>query len=77
MQVGENALVSLQNPIWLSDRSQPQPNLTLLQPRSDFYATAHPQSQDVLLIVEVADTSADYDRQVKIPLYANAGIIEV
>ncbi len=59
------------------DRSQPQPDLTLLQPRSDFYATAHPQPQDVLLIVEVADTSADYDRQVKVPLYADAAIIEV
>ena len=77
MQVGENALVSLQNPIRLSDRFQPQPNLTLLQPHSDFYATVHLQSQDILLIVEVVDTSADYDRQVKIPLYANAGIIEV
>jgi len=75
--VGENALVSVQNPIRLSDRSQPQPDLTLLQPRSDFYATAHPQPQDVLLIVEVADTSADYDRQVKILLYADAAIIEV
>lgn len=77
VQVGENALISVQNPIRLSDRSQPQPDLALLQPRSDFYATAHPQPQDILLIVEVADTSADYDRQVKIPLYANAGIIEV
>jgi len=75
--VGENALVSVQNPIRLSDRSQPQPDLTLLQPRSDFYATAHPQPKDVLLIVEVADTSADYDRQVKIPLYVDAGIVEV
>ncbi|MBW4639551.1 MAG: Uma2 family endonuclease [Gloeocapsa sp. UFS-A4-WI-NPMV-4B04] len=77
VQVRENALVSVQNPIRLSDRSQAQPDLALLQPRSDFYATAHPQPQDILLIVEVADTSADYDRQVKIPLYAQAGIIEV
>jgi Uma2 family endonuclease len=76
-RLGERALVGVQDPIRLSDRSEPQPDLTLLQPRSDFYATAHPQPQDVLLIVEVADTSADYDRQVKIPLYANAGIIEV
>lgn len=76
VQVRENALVSVQNPIRLSDRSEPQPDLTLLQPRSDFYVTAHPQPQNILLIVEVADTSADYDRQVKIPLYANAGIKE-
>lgn len=41
-QVGENALVSVQNPIHLSDYSEPQPDLALLQPRPDFYATAHP-----------------------------------
>jgi Uma2 family endonuclease len=75
--LGQRAIVGVQDPIRLSDRSQPQPDLTLLQPRSDFYATAHPQPQDVLLIVEVADTSADYDRQVKVPLYADAAIIEV
>lgn len=75
--VGGRAIIGVQDPIRLSDRSQPQPDLALLQPRSDFYVTAHPQPPDILLIVEVADTSADYDRQVKIPLYANAGIIEV
>ncbi len=67
----------MQNPIRLNDYSEPQPDLTLLQPRSDFYATAQPQPQDVLLIVEVKDTSSDYDRQVKIPLYAKSGIVEV
>jgi Uma2 family endonuclease len=77
VQLGENALVSVQNPIRLNNYSEPQPDLTLLQPRSDFYATAHPQPKDVLLIVEVVDTSADYDRQVKIPLYAKPGIVEV
>ena len=75
--IGGRAIVGVQDPIRLSDRSQPQPDLTLLQPRSDFYATAHSQPQDILLIVEVADTSTDYDRQVKIPLYAESGIIEV
>ncbi len=77
VQVGENALVSVQNPIRLSGYSEPQPDLALLQPRPDFYATAHPQPENVLLVVEVADTSADYDRQVKIPLYAESGIVEV
>jgi len=75
--LSQRALVSVQDPIYLSERSEPQPNLVLLKPRADFYAQAHPQPRDVLLIVEVADTSGDYDRQVKIPLYAEAGIIEI
>lgn len=75
--LGERALIGVQDPIRLNNYSEPQPDLTLLQPRLDFYATAHPQPENVLLIVEVADTSADYDRQVKIPLYAESGIIEV
>ena len=49
----------------------------LLRPRADFYADAHPAASDVLLAIEVADTSADYDRDVKLPLYAQAGIPEV
>ena len=49
----------------------------LLRPRADFYAEAHPSAADVLLAVEVADTSAEYDREVKLPLYAQAGLPEV
>ena len=48
-----------------------------LHPRADFYAAAHPSAVDVLLAIEVADTSADYDREVKLPLYAQAGLPEV
>jgi Uma2 family endonuclease len=51
--------------------------LALLKPRTDFYAASHPGSEDVLLVVEVADASADYDRQVKLPLYARYGVAEV
>lgn len=77
-KLGQRASVSVQNPISLGDnQSEPQPDITILAPRSDFYLTAHPQPQDILLLVEVADTSADYDREVKIPLYAAAGITEV
>lgn len=75
--VGERAIVSVQNPIYLSEYSEPQPDLALLRPRTDFYAQAHPQPQDILLVVEVADTSLTYDREVKIPLYAQSGIPEV
>jgi Uma2 family endonuclease len=76
-QVGEHAIVSIQNPVHLSEYSEPQPDLALLQPRPDFYAQAHPGTEDVLLVVEVAETSADSDRNVKVPLYARAGIPEV
>lgn len=75
--LGQRAIVGVQDPIRLSDYSEPQPDLTLLQPRPDFYVTAHPQPKNVLLVVEIADTSADYDRQVKIPLYGESGIVEV
>jgi Uma2 family endonuclease len=73
----EQALVSVQNPIHLGTYSQPQPDLALLQPRTDFYAIAHPEPEDVLLVVEVAETSFEYDQQFKIPLYARNGIAEV
>jgi Uma2 family endonuclease len=53
------------------------PDVALLKPRDDFYAKSHPVPGDVLLIVEVADTSLDYDRTVKVPRYAAAGIPEV
>jgi len=71
------AVVSVQDPLQLSDRSEPQPDLMLLQPRPDFYGEFHPRPADVLLLIEVADTTADYDRFTKLPLYARAGIAEV
>lgn len=55
-------IVRAQNPVRLSDFSEPQPDLALLRRRDDFYASAHPRPDDVLLLVEVADTSLSYDR---------------
>lgn len=75
-RVGDAAIVWEQNPIILGDGSEPQPDLVLLQPRADFYTGAHPRAADVLLVVEVADTSLTYDREVKLPLYARHGIPE-
>ena len=71
------AIVRVQNPIQLDDYSEPQPDVALLRLRDDFYRHAHPTPEDVLLIIEVADTTVDYDRLVKVPLYAKAGIKEV
>jgi Uma2 family endonuclease len=70
-------IVWVQNPIRLGEHSEPQPDLVLLRPRPDFYASAHPGPGDVLLLIEVSETSADADREVKVPLYARAGIAEV
>ena len=76
-RVGGRAIVSVQNPIRLGRRSEPQPDVALLRPREDFYASEHPGPEDVLLIVEVAEHSAGYDRGVKVPLYARYGVVEV
>ena len=76
-QLGPTAIVSVQNPIRLNDRSEPQPDIALLKPRPDFYAEAHPKPDDILLVIEVADTSVELDRETKLPLYAKAGIPEV
>lgn len=73
-QVGDAAIVSVQNAIQLDDYSEPQPDIVLLAPRADFYADALTRPDDVLLLVEVADSSLAYDRDEKLPRYAAAGI---
>ena len=73
--VGDDAIVSIQNPIRLAD-SEPEPDVVLLAPRADEYATDKPGSADAFLIVEVADTSLDYDRNVKGVLYAENRVTE-
>ena len=75
--LGDRALVWPQNSIELNRRSQPQPDLALLQLRSDFYSDRYPRSEDILLVIEVADTTVQFDREVKVPLYGTAGIVEM
>lgn len=77
LSVGELGLVSVQGPLRLGEYSQPEPDLMLLSPRTDYYAAAHPSAADVQLLIEVADTSARYDREIKLPLYALHGVPEV
>lgn len=76
-QIDQSVIVSVQNSIQLDDYSEPQPDLALLRMQPDFYAAALPTAADVLLLIEVADTSLEYDRGVKLPRYARAGIPEV
>jgi Uma2 family endonuclease len=76
LQVESKAIISVQDPIRLGEHSEPQPDLALLKLRPDFYAHEHPSPEDVFLVVEVMDSSASYDREVKVPLYARFGIPE-
>ena len=75
-RAGDYAIVSVQDPIRLDDYSEPEPDIALLNPRDDFYAQELPTVKDVLLVIEVADSSVEYDRDIKLPLYAKAGIPE-
>jgi len=71
-----NAIVHIQNALRLSPIVEVYPDLALLKPRADFYRKAHPGPDDVLLVVEVADTSSAYDRGIKAELYARHAIPE-
>jgi Uma2 family endonuclease len=75
--LGDRAIVSVQDPVLLGDFSVPQPDLALLRWREDFYERAHPRPADVLVLVEVADTTLAYDRDRKLPLYARFAVPEV
>ena len=76
-QLGQRALVTVQNPLRLGSHAEPEPDVMILSWRDDFYASAHPGPEDVLLLIEVSDTTIDSDRNEKLTLYANAGIPEV
>ena len=70
------AIVSIQNPVQLDDFSEPLPDVVIARFRTDYYGLAHPSPEDVLLLIEVADSSLPYDRGEKRARYARAGIPE-
>lgn len=74
--LGDDFIVSTQNPVELNHNSEPEPDLAILKYQNDLYTKSHPKPIDVVLIVEVADTSLEKDREIKLPLYAAAGIAE-
>lgn len=74
---GDATIVSIQNPVQLNDYTEPQPDVTVLRWRSDDYEDSTVQAKDVLVLIEVADSSLQYDRNEKLPRYAAAGIPEV
>ena len=76
-RAGDRALISVQDPLIISARSVPQPDFVLLKPRPDDYGNSHPRASDVFLVIEVSDTTLDFDLGTKVPLYARCGIPEV
>jgi Uma2 family endonuclease len=72
--VGDRATLQSQAPITLPPNSEPEPDFAIVKNKEDNYLSAHPAPTDVLLVIEVSDSSLDYDQVVKIPLYAQAGI---
>jgi Uma2 family endonuclease len=75
-RLGRSVNVRVQGPIQLDDFSEPQPDISILKRRDDFYRHAHPRPEDVLIVIEVSDSTLSFDRKVKVPLYARAGIPE-
>jgi Uma2 family endonuclease len=75
--VGQRAIVQVQGPVRLDEFSEPEPDIALLKPRADYYRDALPGAADVLLVIEVADSTQRYDRRVKVPLYARHAVPEV
>ena len=69
--------ISIQDPVELNDYSEPEPDIAVLKFREDFYAEKHPLPVDVILLVEVADSTVVTDKKVKMPLYAKSGIPEL
>ncbi|APB32931.1 Uncharacterized protein conserved in cyanobacteria [Gloeomargarita lithophora Alchichica-D10] len=74
--MGEMGIVSVQNSFRMPDYSEPEPDILVLKPREDFYAGKFPLAEDILLLIEVADSSLRYDQTIKLSLYAEQHIAE-
>jgi Uma2 family endonuclease len=77
LAAGRRAIVWCQSPIVLGEFDEPQPDIALLRPRDDGYSTGLPRPEDVFLVVEIADTTLRYDRDIKLAVYARASVAEV
>jgi Uma2 family endonuclease len=76
LKLGHSIIVRVQSPILLDDYSEPEPDITILKHRSDFYKNSHPKPEDILLIIEIGDSTIEYDRTIKIPGYAKSNVME-
>ena len=75
-EFGKSITLRHQNPVELSDFSEPEPDIAILRRREDFYAHAHPAPGDVLLLIEISESTLKKDRGIKLSAYAKAGIVE-
>ena len=75
-KIGELAIISVQNPMYLDDFSEPKPDVAVLKPLEEFFGAFIAEPEDVLFLVEISDTTIRYDTNIKVPLYAKAGIRE-
>ncbi|MGI8543748.1 MAG: Uma2 family endonuclease [Aridibacter sp.] len=74
--IGDESLVSTQNPIEISQKNESEPDIAILKMRDDFYMETHPKPSDVLLVIEISFSTIDFDRETKKRIYAEAGIVE-
>jgi Uma2 family endonuclease len=72
----DRAIITVQQPIRLDRHSEPQPDIAVVAMKPDYYCTGHPTASDVLLLIEISDSTLRYDREIKLPLYARHGVAE-
>ncbi|MEC4816575.1 MAG: Uma2 family endonuclease [Scytonema sp. PMC 1069.18] len=72
--IGDRATLQSQDPVVIPSNSEPEPDIAILRNRDDDYLSAHPSATDVLLLIEIADSSLKYDQEIKLPIYAEGGI---
>lgn len=74
--IGERGTLRGQEPIIIPEYSQPEPDFVIAQNREDDYLSSHPTPDDILLLIEISDSSLKYDQEVKLPIYAEAGVCD-
>ncbi|MGI8670843.1 MAG: Uma2 family endonuclease, partial [Aridibacter sp.] len=74
--LADDFIIGVQDPIQINQRNEPEPDISILKMRDDFYVEKHPQASDILLVVEVSDSTLKFDRETKKRIYSNAGIVE-
>ena len=74
--VGDQGIIGVQDPVMLNEYNEPEPDISILKYKKNFYADAHPGPDDILLVIEVADSSLSFDQEFKFPIYAEAGVNE-
>ena len=72
--LGDRANVRGQEPITLLSNSEPEPDVVIAKKKADNYLSAHPTAEDIILVIEISDSTLKYDRETKLSLYAEAGI---